>query len=136
MEKYYFQSFFDKDIWEVGPAWQSALGCIYSDPDFGPSHDHTRNIFEMFMLMGDPSLLLPGTMYGHLGNHFRIGFGRENLPAALARLAQGDEPLLLDARPEAVQEARQGRPQKPRPGRQGAARQAGKSLAASSPPAG
>jgi aspartate/methionine/tyrosine aminotransferase len=33
-------------------------------------------------------LLLPGTMYGHPGNHFRIGFGRENLPQALARLEQ------------------------------------------------
>jgi aspartate/methionine/tyrosine aminotransferase len=33
-------------------------------------------------------LLLPGTMYGHPGNHFRIGFGRENMPEALARLEQ------------------------------------------------
>ena len=31
-------------------------------------------------------LLLPGTTYGHPGNHFRIGFGRRNLPEALARL--------------------------------------------------
>jgi aspartate/methionine/tyrosine aminotransferase len=31
-------------------------------------------------------LLLPGTMYGHPGNHFRIGFGRRNMPEALARL--------------------------------------------------
>jgi aspartate/methionine/tyrosine aminotransferase len=31
-------------------------------------------------------LLLPGTMYDHSGNHFRIGFGRENLPKALVRL--------------------------------------------------
>jgi aspartate/methionine/tyrosine aminotransferase len=30
-------------------------------------------------------LLLPGTAYGHLGNHFRIGFGRENLPEAVDR---------------------------------------------------
>jgi ATP-dependent RNA helicase DeaD len=51
------------------------------------------------------------------------------IAAALARLAQGDEPLLLDARPEAAQETRPGRPPKPRPGRQGAARHAGKSLA-------
>ena len=33
-------------------------------------------------------LLLPGTMYGHPGNHFRIGFGRQNLPQALARLEE------------------------------------------------
>ena len=31
-------------------------------------------------------LLLPGTVYGHPGNHFRIGFGRRNAPEALARL--------------------------------------------------
>jgi aspartate/methionine/tyrosine aminotransferase len=31
-------------------------------------------------------LLLPGSQLGHPGNHFRIGFGRENLPAAVERL--------------------------------------------------
>jgi aspartate/methionine/tyrosine aminotransferase len=31
-------------------------------------------------------LLLPGSQFDHPGNHFRIGFGRENLPEALARL--------------------------------------------------
>jgi len=31
-------------------------------------------------------LLLPGTMYDHPGNHFRIGFARRNMPEALAQL--------------------------------------------------
>ncbi len=31
-------------------------------------------------------LLLPGTMYDHPGNHFRIGFARKNMPEALAHL--------------------------------------------------
>jgi len=31
-------------------------------------------------------LLLPGTMYDHPGNHFRLGFARRNMPDALARL--------------------------------------------------
>jgi aspartate/methionine/tyrosine aminotransferase len=31
-------------------------------------------------------LLLPGSQFGHLGNHFRIGFGRTDLPEALERL--------------------------------------------------
>jgi aspartate/methionine/tyrosine aminotransferase len=31
-------------------------------------------------------LLLPGSQFGDPGDHFRIGFGRENLPEALARL--------------------------------------------------
>jgi aspartate/methionine/tyrosine aminotransferase len=32
-------------------------------------------------------LLLPGSQFGHPGNHFRIGFGRDDLPQALERLA-------------------------------------------------
>ena len=31
-------------------------------------------------------LLLPGTVYEDPGNHFRIGFGRQNLPDAIVRL--------------------------------------------------
>jgi aspartate/methionine/tyrosine aminotransferase len=31
-------------------------------------------------------LLLPGSRFGHPGNHFRIGFGREDLPVGIARL--------------------------------------------------
>lgn len=59
MERYFFQSFFQDNIWRVGPAWQAALWKILADPDFGPTHDHTRNIFEEFVLLGDPALRLP-----------------------------------------------------------------------------
>ncbi len=38
-------------------------------------------------------LLLPGSRFGHPGNHVRVGLGREDLPAALERLA-----AFLDAR--------------------------------------
>ena len=31
-------------------------------------------------------MLLPGVVYGHPGNHFRLGFGRRNFPEALERL--------------------------------------------------
>jgi aspartate/methionine/tyrosine aminotransferase len=31
-------------------------------------------------------LILPGTLFGDDGNHFRLGYGRTNLPAALSRL--------------------------------------------------
>ncbi len=31
-------------------------------------------------------LLLPGTMYDHPGNHFRVGFARRNMPEALEKL--------------------------------------------------
>jgi aspartate/methionine/tyrosine aminotransferase len=33
-------------------------------------------------------LLLPGTMYNDRGNHFRVGFGRKNLPEAIKRLGE------------------------------------------------
>jgi aspartate/methionine/tyrosine aminotransferase len=33
-------------------------------------------------------LLLPGTVYDDPGNHFRIGFGRQNLPEGLGRLEE------------------------------------------------
>ncbi len=59
MERYFFQSVFEDNIWLVSPAWQAALARIYADPDFGPTHDHTRNIFEEFVLLGDPALRLP-----------------------------------------------------------------------------
>ena len=33
-------------------------------------------------------LLLPGSMYDEHANHFRLGLGRKNLPAAVARLEE------------------------------------------------
>jgi aspartate/methionine/tyrosine aminotransferase len=33
-------------------------------------------------------LLLPGTVYDHPGNHFRLGFGRKNMPVALTLLEE------------------------------------------------
>jgi aspartate/methionine/tyrosine aminotransferase len=42
-------------------------------------------------------LLLPGTIFDDRGNHFRIGFGRKNMPEAVARL---EEFLLRRNRPD------------------------------------
>ncbi|MFL5749666.1 MAG: aminotransferase class I/II-fold pyridoxal phosphate-dependent enzyme, partial [Chloroflexota bacterium] len=42
--------------------------------------------FAARLVEADGVLLLPGSQFGHPGNHFRIGFGRENLPAAVERL--------------------------------------------------
>ncbi|WP_226987344.1 hypothetical protein [Parachlamydia acanthamoebae] len=33
-------------------------------------------------------LLLPGSVYEYPGNHFRLGFGRKNMPEALNRLEE------------------------------------------------
>lgn len=39
-------------------------------------------------------LILPGTVFGEAGNHFRLGFGRSNLPEALDRLERYAERTL------------------------------------------
>jgi aspartate/methionine/tyrosine aminotransferase len=39
-------------------------------------------------------LLLPGSQFGYGGNHFRLGFGRTDLPEALARLERYAEGTL------------------------------------------
>ncbi|MGD8451975.1 MAG: C25 family cysteine peptidase [Phycisphaerae bacterium] len=56
LEKYLYQSIFMRDIWEVGPAFQNALSGLRSE--FGET-DRVRNFHEEFVLLGDPSLLLP-----------------------------------------------------------------------------
>ncbi len=42
--------------------------------------------FAADLVEAEGVLLLPGSQFGHPGNHFRLGFGRTDLPEALARL--------------------------------------------------
>jgi aspartate/methionine/tyrosine aminotransferase len=42
--------------------------------------------FAADLLRARGVLLLPGSVFGHAGNHFRLGFGRSDLPEALAGL--------------------------------------------------
>jgi aspartate/methionine/tyrosine aminotransferase len=42
--------------------------------------------FSAELVEAEGVLLLPGSRFGHPGNHFRIGFGRTDLPAAAAGL--------------------------------------------------
>jgi aspartate/methionine/tyrosine aminotransferase len=42
--------------------------------------------FAADLVEAEGVLLLPGSIFGHTGNHFRLGFGRSDLPEALARL--------------------------------------------------
>lgn len=44
-------------------------------------------------------LLVPGTVFGHAGNHFRLGFGRTDLPDALERLDGYARRALATGRP-------------------------------------
>ena len=46
----------------------------------------TASSFAERLVETEGVLLLPGTVMGHDGNHVRIGFGREDLPIALAGL--------------------------------------------------
>ncbi len=54
--------------------------------------------FAAALVEAEGVLLLPGSVIGHDGNHVRIGFGREDLPVALAGL----EHFLAVHRPEPV----------------------------------
>jgi aspartate/methionine/tyrosine aminotransferase len=42
--------------------------------------------FAARLVEAEGVLLLPGSQFGFSGNHFRIGFGRDDLPAAVAGL--------------------------------------------------
>jgi aspartate/methionine/tyrosine aminotransferase len=42
--------------------------------------------FANDLLAAEGVLLAPGSVFGHPGNHFRLGFGRTDMPAALDRL--------------------------------------------------
>jgi len=68
LEKSFYASFFRKDIWEVGPAWKAGLynflddyGNWDGDMNHEPSSnvDICHNFFEEFVILGDPSVLLP-----------------------------------------------------------------------------
>src|SRR6266508_3673519 len=66
----------------------------------GPG-DHAVVVWHSYQ--AERVLLLPGSVFGHPGNHVRLGFGRRDLPDALAALtrfaANGSCPLA--ARPAA-----------------------------------
>ena len=46
----------------------------------------TIDDFATELVEAEGVLLLPGSRFEHPGNHFRIGFGRTDLPVALERL--------------------------------------------------
>ncbi len=48
--------------------------------------DESIDLFAGRLVEAEGVLLLPGSQFGFEGNHFRIGFGREDLPQALAGL--------------------------------------------------
>ena len=55
-------------------------------PRLAPGLDADRFAADLVEATG--VLLLPGSAFGHAGNHVRVGLGREDFPVALDRLAE------------------------------------------------
>jgi aspartate/methionine/tyrosine aminotransferase len=70
--------------WEGVFEWVRPRGAAIGFPRLVA--DVTIDAFSRELVDEEGVLLLPGPVYGHPGNHFRIGFGRRNMPEALARL--------------------------------------------------
>jgi len=50
--------------------------------------DEPIDVFAARLVEAEGVLLLPGSQFGYPGNHFRIGFGREDFETALAGLGR------------------------------------------------
>ncbi len=66
-------------------SWVKPAGGSVGFPRLAPGLDAGR--FTAALVDAEGVLLLPGTAFGHPGNHVRVGLGREDLPVALERLA-------------------------------------------------
>ena len=65
-------------------AWVRPRGGSIAFPELlGPT---PIDRFAAELLEAEGVLLAPGSIFGHPGNHFRLGFGRTDLPAGLERL--------------------------------------------------
>ena len=75
-------AFFEK--WRGTFEWgRPSVGCIGFPRLLS---DVPAERFAAELVEAEEVMLLPGSVYGHPGNHFRFGFGRRNFPEALARL--------------------------------------------------
>lgn len=57
LEHAFFEAVYDDGIGRIGPAWQAALYKLLDI--YGPANPVCRDYFEMFNLLGDPSLTIP-----------------------------------------------------------------------------
>ncbi len=72
------------DRWSGTLSWVRPRGGSIGFPRLRADLDIDR--FSAELVEAEGVLLLPGSRFGHPGNHFRIGFGRTDLPAAVAGL--------------------------------------------------
>ena len=73
--------------WPVRPGasgWTRPRGGPVGFPELTAGAPVDR--FADDLLAQEGVLLAPGSVFGHPGNHFRLGFGRDDLPIALERL--------------------------------------------------
>lgn len=70
--------------WQGGFEWVRPRGGSVGFPRLRPDVPIDRFAADLVRETG--VLLLPGSVFGDSGNHFRIGLGRTNLPLALERL--------------------------------------------------
>lgn len=75
-------AFFER--WPGTFSWVRPRGGSIGFPRLGPATDVDR--FSAELVEAEGVLLLPGSRFDHPGNHFRLGFGRQDLPIALERL--------------------------------------------------
>lgn len=68
--------------------WQRPTAGPIAFPQLTDAHFASVEAFCHDLVTRAGVLLLPGTAFDDSGNHFRIGFGRQNLPAAIARLEE------------------------------------------------
>ena len=74
--------FFER--WAGTFSWVRPKGGSIAFPRLDPAFEIER--FAADLVEAEGVLLLPGTRFDHPGNHFRLGYGRSNLPVALGRL--------------------------------------------------
>jgi aspartate/methionine/tyrosine aminotransferase len=70
--------------WPGTLSWVRPRGGSIGFPRLRPELDADR--FAADLVESQGVLLLPGSRFGHAGNHVRLGFGRADLPAAVAGL--------------------------------------------------
>jgi aspartate/methionine/tyrosine aminotransferase len=77
-------AFFDR--WQTRLSWTRPRGGSVAFPRLRTENPGAIDRFCAELVEQEGVLLLPGSQFQHEGNHFRIGFGRSNMPAALERL--------------------------------------------------
>ena len=81
--------------WPGALTWVRPRGGSIGFPRLGEALDVDR--FSADLVESEGVLLLPGSRFGHTGNHFRIGFGRTDLPDAVAGLERHMRRTVLEA---------------------------------------